>query len=51
MKQVEANEAAREAVRGGLVGAAKWGVAVALLGGIGSFVSPLYRGLTIQFKL
>ena len=51
MKSDEANQAAWEAARGGLIGAAKWGGAAAVLGGIGYLVSPVYRGLTIQFKM
>lgn len=47
----EANVAGWEAVRGAIYGATKYGVAMALLGGIGQAMSPLYRGLTIQFKV
>ncbi|KAL1895232.1 hypothetical protein Sste5346_005377 [Sporothrix stenoceras] len=47
----EANVAGWEAVRGAVYGATKYGVAFALLGGIGQAMSPLYRGLTIQFKV
>ncbi|KAI0143337.1 hypothetical protein BJ166DRAFT_603460 [Pestalotiopsis sp. NC0098] len=47
----EANEAQRQAVRGAGYGAIKWGFASAVLGGIGYAMSPIYRGLTIQFKV
>jgi hypothetical protein len=47
----QANAAGWEAVRGAVYGAAKYGVATALLGGIGHAMSPIYRGLTIQFKV
>ncbi|KAF7523629.1 hypothetical protein G7054_g11689 [Neopestalotiopsis clavispora] len=47
----EANEAQRQAVRGAGYGAIKWGFASAILGGIGYAMSPVYRGLTIQFKV
>jgi hypothetical protein len=47
----EANEAQRQAVRGAGIGAIKWGFASAVLGGIGYAMSPIYRGLTVQFKV
>ncbi|KAK4032734.1 hypothetical protein C8A01DRAFT_20238 [Parachaetomium inaequale] len=50
-KHVEATEASWEASRGAVTGALKWGLATAVLGGIGYAVSPVYRGLTIQFKV
>jgi hypothetical protein len=50
-KHEEAAEASWEATRGAIYGAAKWGLASAVLGGVGYAVSPLYRGLTIQFKV
>ncbi|KAK1756890.1 hypothetical protein QBC47DRAFT_459581 [Echria macrotheca] len=50
-KHQEAVEASWEAARGATYGAVKWGIASALLGGIGYAVSPLYRGLTLQFKV
>ncbi|KAK0635527.1 hypothetical protein B0T17DRAFT_503051 [Bombardia bombarda] len=50
IKHKEAEEASWAAVHGGLMGAAKWGVATAALGGLGYMFSPLYRGFTIQFK-
>ncbi|ERS95790.1 uncharacterized protein SPSK_04593 [Sporothrix schenckii 1099-18] len=51
MNDDEANAAGWEAVRGAVYGATKYGVAMALLGGIGQAMSPIYRGLTIQFKV
>ncbi|KAH8166711.1 hypothetical protein CIB48_g1564 [Xylaria polymorpha] len=47
----EAKQAQMEAVRGAGSGALKWGAAAAVLGGIGYAMSPIYRGLTIQFKV
>ncbi|KAH8600930.1 hypothetical protein B0O99DRAFT_681788 [Bisporella sp. PMI_857] len=51
LKSEEANDAAWEAGRGALVGATKWGAVAALLGGAGYAISPIYRGLTFQFKV
>ncbi|AEO62553.1 07835718-56f3-48c9-8ece-716c96cfbe38 [Thermothielavioides terrestris] len=50
-KHNEATDASWEATRGAVYGAVKWGVASALLGGLGYVLSPVYRGLTIQFKV
>ncbi len=50
MNDEEATQASREAAKGGAYGALKYGLAAAVLGGIGFYVSPVYRGLTIQFK-
>ncbi|KAK4113810.1 hypothetical protein N656DRAFT_828278 [Canariomyces notabilis] len=50
-KHDEAVEASWEATRGAVYGAIKWGAATAMLGGLGYLVSPIYRGLTIQFKV
>ncbi|KAI1799970.1 hypothetical protein F4811DRAFT_541457 [Daldinia bambusicola] len=47
----DAKEAQWEATRGAAVGAVKWGAASAVLGGLGYVFSPLYRGLTVQFKV
>ena len=47
----DANEAQWEAARGAVSGAVKWGAATAALGGAAWALSPLYRGLTIQFKV
>jgi hypothetical protein len=46
-----AHQAQMEAMRGAGVGAMKWGVGAALLGGLGYRMSPVYRGLTVQFKV
>jgi hypothetical protein len=51
MRDEEAVDASWEATRGAVYGAIKWGAVTAALGGIGYAVSPLYRGLTIQFKV
>ncbi|KAL0262129.1 hypothetical protein SLS55_003567 [Diplodia seriata] len=50
-KDAEINSAAWVAARGAAVGAAKWGIGAAVLGGAGYIFSPIYRGLTIQFKV
>ncbi|KAK4103812.1 hypothetical protein N658DRAFT_504661 [Parathielavia hyrcaniae] len=50
-KHDEAADASWEATRGAVSGALKWGIASALLGGVGYALSPVYRGLTIQFKV
>jgi len=50
-RHAEATEASWEAVRGAGYGAAKWGIGTAVLGGLGYAFSPIYRGLTIQFKV
>ncbi|KAH0444944.1 imidazoleglycerol-phosphate dehydratase [Colletotrichum kahawae] len=50
MKSAEANDAAWEATRGAVVGAARWGIGAAVLGAAAWKFSPLYKGLTIQFK-
>ncbi|KAL8674372.1 MAG: hypothetical protein Q9168_001232 [Polycauliona sp. 1 TL-2023] len=47
----EVSAARSEALRGGAVGAAKYGIATAFLGLLGSLYSPIYRSLTIQFKV
>jgi hypothetical protein len=47
----EVNQAYSEAVRGGVVGAAKWGFVGAVAGAAAYTFSPVYRGLTIQFKV
>ncbi|CZS93677.1 uncharacterized protein RAG0_03850 [Rhynchosporium agropyri] len=47
----EASHAAWEGGRGAVAGAAKWGFFAAILGGAGYRMSPIYRGLTIQFKV
>ncbi|TLD16251.1 uncharacterized protein PgNI_01962 [Pyricularia grisea] len=50
LRREEAVGAGRAAAQAGVVGAARWGVGFAILGGIGYAISPIYRGLTIQFK-
>ncbi|MCJ1406408.1 hypothetical protein MMC19_000473 [Ptychographa xylographoides] len=50
-KDVEANAAASEALKGAAVGAAKYGLPLLLLPILGPHLSPIYRGLTIQFKV
>ena len=47
----DANEAQWEAARGAVSGAVKWGAATAALGGVAWAMSPVYRGLTVQFKV
>lgn len=47
----EASEASREAAWGGLEGALKWGAVAAVLGSVGHVSYPLYRNLTVQFKV
>ncbi|KAF2965855.1 hypothetical protein GQX73_g7721 [Xylaria multiplex] len=47
----EAKQAQMEAVRGAGSGALKWGALSAFLGGVGYATSPIYRSLTIQFKV
>ncbi|KAE9374411.1 hypothetical protein N431DRAFT_437847 [Stipitochalara longipes BDJ] len=47
----EANSAAWEGGRGAVAGAGKWGAGAAILGAAGYAMSPIYRGLTIQFKV
>lgn len=51
MRDEEVAGAAWEATRGAVYGAVKWGAFTGLLGGIGYATSPIYRGLTIQFKV
>lgn len=51
MQSEEANDAAWEAAKGAVMGAAKWGAGAAVLGAAGYVWSPLYRSMTIQFKV
>ncbi|ESZ91971.1 hypothetical protein SBOR_7628 [Sclerotinia borealis F-4128] len=51
LRSEEANAAAWEGGRGAVAGSAKWGLFAAALGGAGYAFSPIYRGLTIQFKV
>ncbi|MCJ1378790.1 hypothetical protein MMC17_001889 [Xylographa soralifera] len=50
-KDTDANAAASEAFKGAAVGAAKYGLPLALLALVGLSISPVYRALTVQFKL
>ncbi|KAF6819766.1 imidazoleglycerol-phosphate dehydratase [Colletotrichum musicola] len=50
IKSAEANDAAWEATRGAVTGALRWGAGAAVLGAVAYKFSPLYKGLTIQFK-
>ena len=47
----EVDEAYSEALRGGAVGAAKWGLVAAVAASTAYAISPVYRGLTPQFKV
>ncbi|WQF79787.1 Putative respiratory complex factor Rcf3 [Colletotrichum destructivum] len=51
MKSAEADDAAWEATRGAVTGAVRWGAGAAVLGAFAWRFSPLYKGLTIQFKI
>ncbi|CCU77443.1 unnamed protein product [Blumeria hordei] len=51
LRSEEANKAAWEGGKGAVAGAAKWGLSCAALGGVGYCISPIYRGLTVQFKV
>lgn len=51
MRDEEAVEAAWEAMRGAGYGMIKYGAAMGILAGAGHALSPVYRGLTIQFKV
>ncbi|KAF4985781.1 hypothetical protein FDECE_16316 [Fusarium decemcellulare] len=51
MQSEEANDAAWEAAKGAVMGAAKWGAGAAVVGAAGWVWSPLYRSMTIQFKV
>ncbi|GAB7360263.1 hypothetical protein MBLNU230_g8023t1 [Neophaeotheca triangularis] len=50
-KDEEINDAAWVAARGATVGACKWGIFSAAAAGLGLAFSPVYRGLTFQFKV
>ncbi|TID16070.1 hypothetical protein E6O75_ATG09128 [Venturia nashicola] len=47
----ELNDASWEAGKGAMVGAATWGLYAAVLGTGAYFYSPIYRNLTVQFKV
>ncbi|KAI9793367.1 MAG: hypothetical protein M1816_000259 [Peltula sp. TS41687] len=51
MDESERQTASREAAKGGLVGALRWGFYGAVLGAAGYAFSPVYRNLTVQFKI
>ncbi|KAI1824165.1 hypothetical protein F4861DRAFT_539337 [Xylaria intraflava] len=51
LETAEMKQAQTEAVRGAGYGALKWGAAFAGLSGLGYVMSPVYRGLTVQFKV
>ncbi|KAH6684135.1 hypothetical protein B0J14DRAFT_572192 [Halenospora varia] len=51
LKNDDADGAAWEAGRGAVSGAAKWGLVFGGLGAVGYAMSPIYKGLTIQFKV
>ncbi len=51
MKDKEVEAAAWEAVKGAFHGALTYGAGMVVLGGLGYAFSPLYRKLTIQFKV
>ncbi len=51
MKDEEAEAAAWEAAKGAGYGALKYGALMGVLGGLAYTSWPLYRGLTIQFKV
>ncbi len=50
-KDEEANQASWEALRGAGYGLVKYGSAMAMISGAGFALSPIYRGLTVQFKV
>jgi hypothetical protein len=47
----EVRMAQKVAMRGAGWGALKWGSGMALIAGLAHLRSPVYRGLTIQFKM
>jgi hypothetical protein len=49
-KDAETNQAAWEAAKGAAWGGTKWGAFFAVAGGAAYAMSPVYRGLTVQFK-
>ncbi|KAK8062349.1 hypothetical protein PG997_014446 [Apiospora hydei] len=51
LNATDVHEAQWEATRGAVIGAARWGAASAVLGAAAYAFSPIYRGLTIQFKV
>ncbi|CAN8095342.1 unnamed protein product [Discula destructiva] len=51
MRDEEVAGAAWAATRGAGYGALKWGAFTGILSGVGFMTSPIYRGLTVQFKV
>lgn len=47
----ERNAASWQGVLGGINGAARWGFYSAVIAGAAFYFSPVYRGLTLQFKI
>ena len=47
----EAKGAMWAAVRGMVTGAGTWGAVAGALAGAGYYYSPVYKGLTVQFKM
>lgn len=51
MRDEEATAGAWEAAKGAVIGATKWGVGTAIFGAAMWGFSPIYRGLTFQFRV
>ncbi|KAJ0294766.1 hypothetical protein COL154_000310 [Colletotrichum chrysophilum] len=51
MKSAEANDAAWEATRGAVVGAARWGIGAAVLGAAAWKFSPLLREYEARIRM
>jgi len=47
----ELNAASWQAAKGAVIGAARWGLGFAALGTAAYFYTPVYRNLTVQFKV
>ncbi|KIW09435.1 uncharacterized protein PV09_00320 [Verruconis gallopava] len=47
----ELKAASWEAARGAAYGASTWGIGAALASGVAHMYSPIYRGLTVQFRI
>ncbi|KAL2887790.1 hypothetical protein HOO65_040127 [Ceratocystis lukuohia] len=50
-REAEATEAAWESAYGAFSGGLKWGLGAGILAAVGMKMSPVYRGLTLQFKV
>ncbi|KKA28047.1 hypothetical protein TD95_001544 [Thielaviopsis punctulata] len=50
-RETEATAAAWESAYGAISGAVKWGIGAGIMAAVGMKMSPVYRGLTIQFKI